>query len=52
VLARERQQRLERLRHLFRHHAGAGGGVDADADNGGGAELLRLLTDYRLRERP
>lgn len=45
ALARRRQHDVERLARLFRHH-GAGDGAD------GGAELLRLLTAYRLGETP
>ncbi len=45
-LARLRQRDVERLARLFRHHPADDGG------GGGGAELLRLLTGYRLRETP
>jgi hypothetical protein len=49
ALARQRQHDVERLARLFRHHPAE---AAAGAEAGGGAELLRLLTAYRLGEAP
>lgn len=47
-LARQRQHDVERLARLFRHLPAGDAGAGAD----GGAELLRLLTGYRLGQTP